>query len=161
MFITFWKRQNWSQKITCNCWNPWPINNNYHPHYWAKGDRESRSAPECTEEKSSPQLPTTHSSWQMSSCPKSYHYHFLLDSFLQLSNPQLQQLSSQWTECRNRRSQPCCSFGFLLCFEGTGPWDKMHLLSYLGTGETSGISSSMQAEDLLSQIRFSVFSTLR
>lgn len=106
---------------------PWPINNNYHPHYWAKDDRESRSAAECTEEKSSPQLPTPRSSRQMSSCPKSHSHHFLLDSFLQLSNPQLQQLSSQGTECGSRRSQPCCSFGFLLRFERTGPWDKMHL----------------------------------
>lgn len=44
--ITFWKPKTKSLKITCDCWNPCPINNNYHPHYWAKADGERSSASE-------------------------------------------------------------------------------------------------------------------
>lgn len=47
--ITFWKPKTKSLNITCDCWNPCPINNNYHPHYWAKADRGNRSAAEGKE----------------------------------------------------------------------------------------------------------------
>lgn len=127
---------NRSLKITCDYWNPWAINNNYHPHYWAKDDRESGSASEHTEGKSNPQLlklPRTHSSWQTLSYPEC-HCHFLLDCFLQLSNPELQQThdsfpSSKQTDHKSKRSQPSCGFGFLLPFDGTGLWDKTYLSS--------------------------------
>lgn len=136
----FLKMQSWSLKTTCDYWNPWPINNNYHPCYRAKDNRERRSASEHMAGKSSPQLltlPTTRSPWQMLSYPKSCPCCFLLDHFLQLSNPELQQAHNsapsglgacRWTSVHNRAV-------LLLPLEGTELWDKTHLPSELRTKE--------------------------